>query len=261
LGMTDFNPITQTPFRGEHDESVYKSLSEYLDRHGFTSQEALEYWPLLTRRTTLQRFLALHELFKLTIDVPGDIAEFGVFQGHSLMTWANLLEIYSTTDRSKQVLGFDTFSGFPGFSSQDGLTDNEKERKTLSALRDDSAYLRLKDAIRMYDNDRFVPWKDRVVLVKGDITETLPKFMASNAGRRFSLIYLDLDIYAPTKLVLETVYDKVPAGGIICFDEYAVPAWEGESAAVDEFFANKNERMRTLPWNSSPGAFIIKGSA
>lgn len=257
--IENFNPITQTPFRGDHDRDIFEKLSNYLKQNSFSAQEALEYWPLLTRRTSIQRFLACNEILKLTIDVPGDIIEFGVFQGHSLMTWANLLEAYCTTDRSKQVFGFDTWAGFPGFSDEDGSQRSDSDRKTETSLIDDKAYDRLIGAIDLYDADRFVSWKKRIQLIKGDIMVTLPKFLDNNLGRRFSLVYLDLDIYKPTKLALDLIWDRVPRGGVLCFDEYAVPAWEGETQAVDEFLESKSERLLKLPWNSSPGAYLVKG--
>lgn len=42
----------------------------------------------------------------------------------------------------------------------------------------------------------------------------LPKSIGDNLGRRFSLAYLDLDIYKPTKLALDLIWDKVPRGGV-----------------------------------------------
>lgn len=257
-----FNPITQTPFvEGGHDSKFFEAMSNYLQKHCFSAHEALEYWPILTRRTVLQRFLALNELLKMTIDVPGDIAEFGVWQGHSLLTWANLLEIYAITDRSKEVFGFDTFAGFTEFSKQDGEKDNIAQRKTMDAFGGKIVYERLLGAIELYDMDRFVSWKKRITLVEGDVLKTLPKWLEENPGRRISLVYLDLDVYKPTKLVIERLWDRMPNGAVIAFDEYAKPAWQGESQAVDEFLAENNrlERLKKFSWNSTPGAYLVKG--
>lgn len=260
-----FNPITQTPFiskGGEsHDSDYFESVDLYLQKHSFSAHEALEYWPILTRRTSLQRFLALNELFKITLDVPGDIAEFGVWQGHSLLTWANLLEIYATTDRSKEVFGFDTFAGFTSFAKEDGTTGDVQQRKTLDSFGGESVYRKLLDAIELYDMDRFVSWKNRISLIVGDVMETLPKWLSDNQGRRFSLVYLDLDVYEPTKFVMDQLWSHMPNGAVLAFDEYAKPAWQGESQAVDEFLQENGlkETLKKFPWNSTPGAYLIKG--
>ena len=43
------------------------------------------------------------------------------------------------------------------------------------------------------------------------------------------------------------------------FDEYAIPDWPGETAAVDEFFADKpGVRVRTLEWNNVPAGYVVK---
>jgi hypothetical protein len=255
-----FNPITQTPFLGGHDSAFFERVQSYLEENKFSPHEALEYWPLLSRRTTLQRFLALDELIRATLDVPGDIAEFGVWQGHSLLTWGNLLEIHCNTDRSKQVFGFDTFTGFTQLDEEDGSGEDVQQRRSLLAFKQRESYQRLVGAIELYDSDRFVAWKPRIHLVKGDVNLTLPDWIKNNGGRRFSLVYLDLDVYAPTKIVLDNVWSLVPKGGIVAFDEYAKPAWPGESLAVDEFFYDKSERIRKFTWTSSPGGYVVKGA-
>jgi hypothetical protein len=50
----------------------------------------------------------------------------------------------------------------------------------------------------------------------------------------------------------------VVPGGVIAFDEYAVPEWGGESRAVDEFFRGKGCTMKSFPWSFSPTAYMIK---
>jgi hypothetical protein len=70
----------------------------------------LKLFPVLARRHWLKRFLAYVDLFQETLDVLGDIAELGVFRGLGLMTWANLLEAYCISDRTKTVYEFDNWS-------------------------------------------------------------------------------------------------------------------------------------------------------
>jgi hypothetical protein len=49
-------------------------------------------------------------------------------------------------------------------------------------------------------------------------------------------------------------------GGVVAFDEYGIPPWEGESRAVDEFFAANNIglELRRFTWSSNPGAYVVK---
>jgi hypothetical protein len=45
----------------------------------------------------------------------------------------------------------------------------------------------------------------------------------------------------------------------VVFDEYAIADWPGETAAVDEFLADKhNVRLQTFSWTNVPGAYLVK---
>lgn len=90
------------------DSSIEQAIEEHCDKYEISPGEAVKLFPVLIRRQMLKRFLAHHELFLKTLDVPGDIAELGVFRGLGLLTWANLLEIYCIGDRTKTVWGFKT---------------------------------------------------------------------------------------------------------------------------------------------------------
>ncbi|HEV2958153.1 MAG TPA: TylF/MycF/NovP-related O-methyltransferase, partial [Xanthobacteraceae bacterium] len=73
------------------------------------------------------------------------------------------------------------------------------------------------------------------------------------------LVHFDCDLYRPTKTALAALWDRVPRGGVVIFDEYAIPAWAGETAAVDEFLADKPEvRLKTFAWTNVPGAYLVK---
>ena len=51
----------------------------------------------------------------------------------------------------------------------------------------------------------------------------------------------------------------MPRGGVIIFDEYAIPEWAGETRAVDEFLRDKPEQqLTTFAWTFVPGAFLVK---
>ncbi len=240
------------------DSEVEQDLVDHLERYNIDPLTALKLFPVLGRRQWLKRFLAHAELFKLTLDVPGDIAELGVFRGLSLMTWANLLEAYAIGNRTKTVYGFDTWEGFTDIDEKDGGT-NEDAQKFVGGFSAEDHYEQLQDAIRIYDKDRFIPWKPRVKLVKGDISKTVPEFVKENPGVRFSLIHLDADLYEPTKVALENFWPLLTRGGLVLFDEYAIKDWAGESQAADEFFENlPGAKLKTLDWNNAPAAYLIK---
>jgi hypothetical protein len=205
----------------------------------------------------LKRFLAHYELFRPTIDLPGDIVELGVYRGASLMAWANFLEVRSMGDRAKQVIGFDNWQGFKSFHQKDGGPDQRVD-KVIGGY-DASVFKQvLAEAIEIYDKDRFIPYKPRIILVDGDIEETVPRYVEENSGLRISLLHVDCDLYMPTRVALETLWPRVVRGGVVVFDDYGVRPWEGESTAADEYFADKDVVLRRFDWAHCPGAYVIK---
>lgn len=254
--------VAHRPFDGVKktgsDPVVEERILEHSRRYGIDALDAVKIFPVLVRRQWLKRFLAHVELFKLTLDVPGDIAELGVFRGTGLFTWANLLESYCIGDRTKVVYGFDNWRGFTHVAPEDGeqLPEIHKVEGGFSPL----CFLEeLKDAIALFDSDRFIPWKARIKLVEGDIEQTVPSFAAANPGVRFSLIHFDCDMYGPTQAALQGFWPLLSRGGLMLFDEYAIPDWPGETKAVDEFLADKpGLTLKTLAWNNVPAAYLIK---
>jgi Macrocin-O-methyltransferase (TylF) len=252
--MTNFDGFKKTGT----DAGIEELLEQHISKHQISSLDALKLFPVLARRQWLKRFLAHTELFKLTLDVPGDVAELGVFRGLGLMTWANLLETYCIGDRTKVVWGFDNWQGFTDFSAQDGAA-NEKANKVLGGFNPEPFLKELEDAIEIFDADRFVPWKARIKLVNGHIEETVPKFVSDNPGVRFSLIHFDCDLYKPTKAALDALWPLVSRGGVVIFDEYGIPDWPGETKAVDEFLSEHSTlKLQTFAWTNAPAAYLIK---
>jgi len=240
------------------DSTLEVGLESHFAKFQFTPLDALKHFPVYVRRQWLKRFLAHIEFFKLTLEVPGDIAELGVFRGMGLMTWANLLESYSIGDRTKIVFGFDNWKGFTVFSSEDGAP-SEHANKVLGGFDPGRFREELEGALAIFDADRFVPWKARVKLVDGQIETSVPEFVERNPGVRFSLVHFDCDLYAPTKAALEAIWPRVSRGGVVLFDEYGIHDWPGETQAVDEFLATRpNLKLKTLAWTNTPAAYLIK---
>lgn len=240
------------------DLAIEDRIAEHCAQYGLGPLDAVKFFPVLARRQWLKRFMAHHELFLKTLDVPGDIAELGVFRGLGLMTWANLLEAYCIGDRTKTVYGFDNWKGFVELDEADGAAVEEVS-KTEGGFSPERYYEQLTDALAIFDEDRFVSWKARVKLIEGNIEQTTPAFAQEHPGVRFSLLHFDCDLYQPTKAALEAFWPRLSRGGVIVFDEYAIADWPGESQAVDEFFADiPGAKIKTFSWTNSPAGYFVK---
>jgi hypothetical protein len=259
MGTEDASLQESTGFKlYGHDEAVERRLREHFEHFGRDQSDVLFHFPVLARRQALKRFLAHADLFRQTLEVPGDILEVGVFRGLSLMTWANLLECFAIGDRTKRVWGIDNWAGFSSLHEADGRA-NSRVGKSVGGFSPSRYKEELQDAISIFDEDRFVPWKERIRLVEGDASEAIDQLLMEKPGLRFSFVHFDVDLYEPTSHVLHAIWDRVPKGGILLFDEYAIEDWPGETQAVDEFLrVHPEQTVRTLSWTNTPGGFIVK---
>jgi len=193
----------------------------------------------------IRKLIIRYELFKKVINVPGSIAECGVFKGAGWIFWLKLLSIFSPGER-KFVYGFDTFNSFSST-----LLDYEKI--TAKRFVEEADFVGIDPNILM---QKAKNWGfEKGVLVPGEVRETIPKFISENIGLRFSLVNLDFDTYEGTKIALESFYPMISPGGIIILDEYGKEGW-GESDAVDEFIKDKDLVVKSVPHSSQPTGYI-----
>ncbi len=185
-------------------------------------------FPRYVRRAQITRFLALYELFKLVLPVKGSVVECGVFRGFSFMTWAKLSAVLEPSNLTRRIYGFDSFEGFPSVSSADEPTRTGVGTGTLHA----DSEKELRQLIEVYDDDRFLGHLQKAVLVAGDLRETLPAFLDEHPHLVVSLLYLDADLFEPTKLALELLHPRMPKGAVVAFDELDNPTWPGETRAL-----------------------------
>lgn len=243
----------------ERDKTIWAELENIFKTNEFSTETILRNWPAYVLRRDLPRFLAHYELFKMVVDLPGCIVELGVFRGSSFFTWSNLLETFCAGDRYKKVFGFDHFEGLApsDFTSKDGADDNTVH-KNVGGYKATAEEVRA--LVSMHNNDLLLPGSERCRLVEGDIVETLPKFLEENPGLKINLLHFDMDLYKPTKYALELLYPLVVKGGIICFDEYGLIPWQGETLAVDEYFSSIGIEpvVKKFPFYHVPAGYIVK---
>jgi len=236
------------------DKSVLERRNDLLSRSPGKIDDILANFPLYTRRITITRFLAHYELYKQIADVPGSIVELGVFRGSSLFSFAHFLEIFNHGDRSRTAIGFDSFEGLSNLTAIDGLEDKGHAKQTGGWRAADYEH-ELMEMIDLFVAESFVPQAPRIKLLKGNILETVPAYVQQNPGLRIALLHIDCDLYEPTLVGLKHLAPLMVPGGLVVFDEYAITAWAGESAAVEEYFG-KGKRIEKFPWTSSPGGFM-----
>ncbi len=185
------------------------------------------------------------EIYKKILDLPGDILEFGVYKGTSLvrlLSFRNLLE----NENSRKVFGFDIFGKFPD------TLELESDRQFVHKFENSGGFgISKKELEFHFENKGFRNFE----LIEGDILQTIPEFLTNYQSKKIALLHIDVDVYEPTKVILENLWDKVVKGGILMLDDYGTV--EGETKAVDEFFADKEIIINKPKFNYIP-SYIIK---
>ena len=246
--------LVETESLSKQNDCYNSSLQEYFESSSGSSLEKLRNFAKYVPRQTLTNFLAKYEIFKKIINIQGSIIECGVFQGNGLMTWANLSSIFEPYNHQRKIIGFDTFSGIPDVSDQDKTSISEHCHP--NALRSDSHEDLLK-CISIYDKNRTLDHIQKVSLVKGNITQTVPDYLRNNPHTIISLLYLDCVVYEPTKTALKYFLPKMPKGSIIAFDELNSDLWPGETIAVIEELGLSKREIHRFPFASFLSYTII----
>lgn len=85
--------------------------------------------------------------------------------------------------------------------------------------------------------------------------KTLPIFLKKQKNLKISFLHLDLDVYEPTKFVLNTLFKKISKNGLVLIDDYG--KIKGATNATDEFLKkNRKLRLQTLEFNKTLKFFI-----
>ena len=187
----------------------------------------------------------MYEIFKKVLPVKGSVVECGVFRGFGLMSWAKLSTILEPENLTRRIYGFDTFDGFPEVGVEDA---NQFRPASEGDLRSDS-YSELLRIIDEYDRDRFLGHIPKVEIVKGDIAQTVPKFLETHPHLVVSLLFIDCDLYDPTLVALKNFVPRMPRGSLLVFDELDNPIWPGETRAVLDQLGLGSLRLQRFEWD------------
>jgi hypothetical protein len=233
--------------------TYYDRLVEFYEQDNSDTLLKLRSFAVYTPRQVVSDYLARFHLFEKILNVPGSVVECGVFNGQGLMSYANFSSILEPNNFTRKVIGFDTFSGFANVGEKDASSPNDMVKEY--GMKVDS-FDRLSKAVELYDVNRFLGHLPKVELVRGDILKTLDAYIEVNPHLIVSLLYLDLDIYEPTKHVLQTLLKRVPKGGIVAFDELNFQDFPGETLALMDSLDLSSIELRRVPFCSRISYFV-----
>jgi hypothetical protein len=209
----------------------YGALNAFIETSQESGLEKMQRFATYATRQDITSFVEKYELFKLIKNSPGSIVECGVAGGQGLMTFAHLCSIFEPYHYTRKVIGFDTFSGFAGITEMDRTSKAEHMKPGGLSF---ASYEKLLESIKLYDRNRALGHIQKVELVKGDISDTLPEYLDANPHLVIGMLYLDLDIFKPTLDVLRRLKNRLHKGSLIAFDELNHSDYPGETLAVME---------------------------
>ena len=193
-------------------------------------------------------FAALANAVDKTVKFEGRIIECGVFRGSTLLGMAHRLA--SRGIRDVKLIGCDSFQGFPAPSKEDALEDGSFHERALEGVYHETSYEALCSRVST------LGFAENIQLLGGFFSDTLPKL----CDMKFSIVHLDCDLYQSYVTCLNFLYPRLLPGGYMIFDEYdlAAPVYPGARKAIDEFFADKPEKLQRLGDLNNSRCFIVK---
>lgn len=224
------------------------------DANPSTWETKMENFPKYVRRQNLTRFLALYEIYKRVLPIKGSVVECGVNHGFGLMSWAKFSAILEPVNLTRRIYGFDTFEGFPNVAPQDRSSTSEHVKVGDLAA---DVHDELTQLIDVYDSTRFIGHVNKVKLIRGDATQTIPQFIETHPHLVISLLFMDFDLYEPTKVALEHFLPRMPKGAVLAFDELDNPLWPGETLAMLEAHAKRPLRIERLEFDPYIGFAVL----
>jgi hypothetical protein len=229
--------------------SDYKNKLLSMFDNNKNNMEKIIDFPKYAPNNSVKQFLIRYELVKLIQNVPGDIIECGVCGGRGLFSLLQSHLILEPNFFYRKIIGFDTFEGFLEITTEDNNKENKKE---------DFCFFNYNELIELGKIHTEFMYKElnKIELVKGDAEKTIPEYLENNKHMLISLLYLDFDLYLPTKAALKHFLHRMPKGSIVAFDEIHFKRFPGETTALLEVFNINNCKIQNI-LNSNVNYFIV----
>lgn len=241
--------------QSQGDTNQFEAMATLFSSDEASEADKIDAFPKYASRQAIAKFLTKYEIFRRIIDVNGSIVEAGVLHGGGTLAWAKLSSILEPANHTRKVIGFDTFHGFPSVHELD-MSGSDGSLTQVGGLHG-SSRASVDEAIRVYDLNRPLNHIGKVELVEGDIAVTAPAYLAENPHLVVSLLYLDVDLYEPTRTMLETFLPRMPVGAVIVFDELNAKMFPGETAAVEDVLGLNKLQVRRFTFDSYVSYCVI----
>lgn len=203
LGFTEIHYFHSLLFAGQMYEKYDSKFLEILNKIGDN------------RGADNEENYTLYSSLLATKDLPGDIAEVGVYKGGTS-------RLICEVKGEKDLYLFDTFEGLPETSDNDLLVQQ--------GWLHDTSLESVKNYLSDFENIHFL---------KGIFPETAKPI----SDKKFSFIHLDTNLFQSTLDALEFFWPRMVNGGRIVSHDYNTSSMPGIKKAFTEFFMDQPEKI------------------
>jgi O-methyltransferase len=202
--------------------------------------------------TSSERLLALIGAIRHLAqnNIPGAIAECGVWKGGSMMAAA--LALIDEGDTTRELFLYDTFEGMSEPTESDCSYDGMSAIAQLAETPKGEGvwcYSSLDEVKTNLESTGYPT--ERIHYIRGKVEDTIP----ANNPPPLAILRLDTDWYESTKHELEHLFPLLVDDGFLIIDDYG--HWQGARKAVDEFLAASPKKY-FLHRIDNTGRLVIK---
>lgn len=237
------------PHESDHERQIRLRFAELLAKSPIPPEELADNLVLYLRRQPLTDLLSLDALYRMILDIPGVIMEFGVHRGRHLAALTALRGVHEPYNPHRRIVGFDTFTGFPEVSAADAISPAAVPGRF--AVPEDYPE-HLLDVLGAHEDGEHLRHIQRTLLIRGDVRDTLPQYLTRNPQTILALAYFDLDLYEPTRDTLRAILPHLSEGSVLAFDQLGHAKWPGETAALRDVLGSDRTRINILPGRATP---------
>jgi hypothetical protein len=191
-------------------------IFELMNSYQATDAEKERSLGLFLRGSLLARILAIADIYRLIVDLPGAILDVGTWRGQTAVVCENLRAIFEPLHFNRRIVCFDTFEGYKGFSDKDQATELHKDGTYALSGTDYAEFLRRLLVLHEKSNAMgHNHGKHKVI--KGDCRETIARFFADNPSEYVALAFFDVNSYEPTEKAFDEIWARLVPGGVTAF--------------------------------------------
>ena len=231
--VTIGDPFT---LKSEGQNRAREKILKLYKKTPIPDEQILSNFGLYTPSIMIAKLLYLNELYQQILRIPGIVMEFGVWWGANLSLFNSLRSVHEPYNFTRKIVGFDTFKGHTSFSPEDGdssyITELAKTDSDYAEVEEHEEHLRR--VLQAQEEDNVVSHIKKYDIIKGNVVDTVSRYLEENRETIISLAYFDLGLYKPTKTCLEAIRPHLVRGSVLAMDELNSPYFPGETVALKE---------------------------